>query len=170
MIHSIQVIEKELSKLQKINYNQFLWWRRWTPKNKPLSKHAFLWDKIINGDYNFSPYFWQIQYCEWEIEQKQLKYPGEYERFCDEASLDFQRRKRLREDHEKYEVENLEQLRKDFVTTFRMTEKDYDKEVIEFGSDLKDFYIYCEQKYRKYNIPEFTTTKPRRGRPRKNKS
>ena len=170
MIHSIQVIEKELSKLQKINYNQFLWWRRWTPKNKPLSKHVFLWDKIINGDYNFSPYFWQIQYCEWEIEQKQLKYPGEYERFCDEASLDFQRRKRLREDHEKYEVENLEQLRKDFVTTFRMTEKDYDKEVIEFGSDLKDFYIYCEQKYRKYNIPEFTTTKSRRGRPRKNKS
>ena len=51
-----------------------------------------------------------------------------------------------------------------------MTKEDYDKEVIEFGSDLKDFYIYCEQKYRKYNIPEFTTTKSRRGRPRKNKS
>jgi len=84
--------------------------------------------------------------------------------------LDFQRCKRLREDHEKYEAENLEQLQKDFVTTFRMTKKDYDKEVIEFGGDLKDFYIYCEQKYRKYNIPEFTTTKPRRGRPRKNKS
>ena len=73
-MHPIKVIEKNLSKLQKLKYNQFLWWRRWSAKNKPLHKDSSLWDKINNGDYNFSPYFWQIQYCEWEIEQKRLKY------------------------------------------------------------------------------------------------
>jgi hypothetical protein len=167
-MHPIKVIEKNLSKLQKLKYNQFLWWRRWSAKNKPLHKDSSLWDKINNGDYNFSPYFWQIQYCEWEIEQKRLKYLGDHERFCEESVMDFQRRRRLREDHEKYENENLAQLKKDFVKTFRMTEEDFDKDVIEFDGEVKDFYIYCEQKFRKYNIPE--TIKSRRGRPPKNKS
>ena len=72
------------------------------------------------------------------------------------------------EDHEKYENENLTLLKKDFVKTFRMTEEDFDREIIEFDGSVKDFYIYCEHKFRKYNIPE--TVKPRRGRPRKNKS
>jgi hypothetical protein len=167
-MHPIKVIEKNLSKLQKLKYNQFLWWRRWSAKNKPLHKDSLLLDKINNGDYNFSPYFWQIQYCEWEIEQKRLKYPGDHERFCEESVMDFQRRKRLSEDHEKYEKENLTLLKKDFVKTFRMTEEDFDKDVIEFDGSVKDFYIYCEHKFRKYNIPE--TIKPRRGRPCKNKS
>jgi len=167
-MHPIKVIEKNLSKLQKLKYNQFLWWRRWSAKNKPLHKDSLLLDKINNGDYNFSPYFWQIQYCEWEIEQKRLKYINDHEYFCEESVMDFQRRRRLREDHEKYENENLTQLKKDFVKTFRMTEEDFDKDVIEFDGEVKDFYIYCEQKFRKYNIPE--TIKPRRGRPRKNKS
>ena len=46
MSHSIVFIEKELSKLQKINYNQFFWWRRWSVKNKPLPKNSPLIDKI----------------------------------------------------------------------------------------------------------------------------
>ena len=120
-MHPIKVIENNLSKLQKLKYNQFLWWRRWSAKNKPLHKDSSLLDKINNGDYNFRPYFWQIQYCEWEIEQKRLKYISDHERFCEESVMDFQRRRRLREDHDKYENENLTQLKKDFVKTFRMT-------------------------------------------------
>jgi hypothetical protein len=56
-MHSIEVIEKKLSQCQKLNYNQFFWWKRWTSKNKPLDKYAPLWDKILNGDYDFSHYF-----------------------------------------------------------------------------------------------------------------
>jgi hypothetical protein len=45
-----------------------------------------------------------------------------------ETTIDRNRRRRLREDHEKYELENLEQLRKDFLQTFRMTrEDDYER-------------------------------------------
>jgi hypothetical protein len=166
MNHSIEFVEKELSKLQKINYNQFFWWRRWSVKNKPLPKNSPLMDKIKNGDYNFSPYFWQLQYCDWEIEQKRLKYLGDIERFCEETTMDFQRRKRLREDHEKYETENLAQLKKDFVSTFRMTKEDYDDEVIKVGGTVEDFYNHCEMRYRKYNRPD---NMPKRGRPPKNK-
>ena len=63
-MHSIEVIEKNLSKLQKLNYNQFFWWRRWTRKGKPLHEYSPLIDKIENGDYNDSPYRWQIYYCD----------------------------------------------------------------------------------------------------------
>jgi len=60
----IELIEKKLSKLQKLNYNQFFWWRRWTRKGKPLHKYSPLADKIKNGDYDDSPYRWQINYCD----------------------------------------------------------------------------------------------------------
>lgn len=75
MAHSIEVIEEQLSKLQKLNYNQFFWWRRWGRKTQPLHKYSPLIDKIKNGDYNDSPYRWQIYYCDWEIEQKRKQFP-----------------------------------------------------------------------------------------------
>jgi len=167
MEHTIEVINSHLSKLQKLKYNQFFWWRRWSVKNKPLHESALLWDKINNGDYNFSPYFWQLKYCEWEIKQKELKYPGDIKRICEETALDVQRRKRLREDHEKYERENLAQLKKKFLSSFKMTSEEYDRDILKIDGDVKDFYIYCEQKYPKYNV---ITTLKRRGRPRKNQS
>ena len=81
-----------------------------------------------------------------------------------ETRLDRQRRRRLREDHEKYEKENLKQLQKDFLNTFRMDRDDYQRDVIEVGGTLDEFYLHCEMRYGKYNRP---STKPRRGRPPK---
>jgi len=75
MAHSIEVIEKHLGKLQKLNYNRFFWWRRWNRKTQPLHKYCPLIDKIKNGDYDESPYLFQIYYCDWEIEQKHQQYP-----------------------------------------------------------------------------------------------
>lgn len=164
-MHSIEVIEKKLSQCQKLNYNQFFWWKRWTSKNKPLDKYAPLWDKILNGDYDFSHYFWQIQYCEWELEEKAKLYRGDTQRWVEETQVDRARRKRLREDYEKDEKEKLIDLKKMFLKTFKMTEDQYEEEVIKFGGTLKDFYIHCESKYNKYNI---INLKPRRGRPPKN--
>ena len=39
-------LEKEFSKLQKLNYNQFRWWRMYESKNKPLPNKADFRDKI----------------------------------------------------------------------------------------------------------------------------
>jgi len=162
MTHSIEVIEKNLSKLQKLNYNQFFWWRRWTRMGKTLHKYSPLIDKIENGDYNDSPYRWQIYYCDWEIEQKRFEFTDVNE-WAHETTIDRNRRRRLREDHEKYEKENLQQLQRDFLNTFKMTKEDYENDLFEFDGTLKAFYIQCISKYHKFN----NVTKPRRGRPPK---
>ena len=164
MTHSIEVIEEQLSQLQKLNYNQFFWWRRWGRKTQPLHKYSPLIDKIRNGDYDSSPYLWQIYYCQWEIDQKYKQFEGDGREQAVQTRLDKNRRRRLIDDHEKYEKENLAQLKKDFITTFRMTKKDFDNDVIEVGGTLEEFYNYCENTYGKYNRP---TTASRRGRPPK---
>jgi len=163
MAHSIEVIEKQLDKLQKLNYNQFFWWRRWNRKTKPLHKYSPLIDKIKNGDYDESPYLFQIYYCDWEIAEKRKQFDDVRE-WASETTIDRNRRRRLREDHEKYEKENLTQLRKDFLNTFRMTREDYENDVVEVGGTLEEFYNYCEMRYGKFNQP---INKPRRGRPPK---
>lgn len=164
MAHSIEVIEKQLGKLQKLNYNQFFWWRRWNRKTKPLHKYSPLIDKIKNGDYDESPYLFQIYYCDWEIEEKRKKYIDNMGEWASETTIDRNRRRRLREDHEKYEKETLDQLRKDFLNTFRMTKEDYENDVVEVGGTLEEFYNYCEMRYGTFNQP---INKPRRGRPPK---
>ena len=119
-------------------------------------------DKIENGDYNDSPYRWQIYYCDWEIEQKRFEFTDVNE-WAHETTIDRNRRRRLREDHEKYEKENLQQLQRDFLNTFKMTKEDYENDLFEFDGTLKAFYIQCISKYHKFN----NVTKPRRGRPPK---
>ena len=121
-------------------------------------------DKIKNGDYDESPYLFQIYYCDWEIEQKHQQFPDRRE-WAEATTMDRNRRRRLREDHEKYEKENLTQLRKDFLNTFRMTREDYENDVVEVGGALEEFYRHCEMRYGKFNRP--ATTAPRRGRPPK---
>ena len=163
-MHTIEVIEEHLAQLQKLNYNQFFRWRRWGRKIQPLHKYSPLIDKIRNGDYKPSPYLWQIHYCQWEIDQKYEQYQGDGRLQATETRLDKTRRRRLTDDHEKYEKENLEQLRKDFIATFRMTKQNFDHDVVEVGGTLEEFYRYCEMRYGRFNRP---TTAPRRGRPPK---
>ena len=163
-MHTIEVIEEQLSQLQKLNYNQFFWWRRWGRKIQPLHKYSPLIDKINNGDYADSPYRFQIHYCDWEIDQVYRQFEGDGRAQATESRIHKERRRRLREDHEKYEKENLAQLERDFVTTFRMTKKDYRRDVLEVGGMLEEFYNYCDDTYGRYNRP---TTMPRRGRPPK---
>lgn len=77
----------------------------------------------------------------------------------------FTRRKKLWEDYEKDESTKLEEIKKNFVSEFEMTEEDYESEVIEFGGTLEDFYIYIRKTYDTRLSPL-----KRRGRPKKIKS
>ena len=48
---SKQWIEKKLSERYfKKPYDRFMWWRSYTPKNKPLTNRHPLRDRIANGD------------------------------------------------------------------------------------------------------------------------
>ena len=52
-VENEEFVLKEIDKLQPLNYNRFLWWRRFTQKKKPLSNSSPLLDKIKNGDLSF---------------------------------------------------------------------------------------------------------------------
>ena len=59
--HSEEVVNAKLSQYQKLNYNRFMWWRTHCDKTEPLSKRVPLRDRIVNGDFDFSSYYWQAQ-------------------------------------------------------------------------------------------------------------
>ena len=91
-------ILKEISKLQPLNYNQFRRWRRFDTPNKPLHKYSALIDKIKNGDYDFSHYYWQAKYAEIEINEIFDDTYPDAALFNEKASLHRARRKRLFDD------------------------------------------------------------------------
>ena len=150
--HPKEVVLEKLSNFQPLNYNQFRWWRRWDSKNKPLHKLKPLLDKIRNGDFDHSHYFWQAQFSEIEMNEKYLQL-NDGDRWMEETQVDRARRKRLYEDFEKDEAEKLKQIQKEFILTFRMSKEDYEQEVIEFDGSLEDFYFHCRQIFGEYAIP-----------------
>lgn len=140
------VVEK-INELKPLNYNQFRWWRRFDTHNKPLHKYSSLIDKIRNGDYDFSHYYWQFKFSEVEINEiYDATYPDASE-FNQKATLHRARRKRLIEDFEKDEKQKLDQLQKDFYHYFNMPRTAVMKEMSDFDGCLEDFYNYCQAQF-----------------------
>ena len=138
---------KEISKLQPLNYNQFRWWRRFDTPNKPLHKYSALIDKIRNGDYDFSHFYWQAKYAEIEINEIFNDTYPDAALFNEKASLHRARRKRLLEDFEKDEKQKLSQLEKDFYHHFNMSRYVIREEMGDFDGDLEKFYNYCQVQF-----------------------
>ena len=155
------LVLQEISKLRPLNYNRFMWWRRFDQKKRPVDKKAPLLDRIKNGDLEFSHYYWQALYTEIEMNEKRNECIDD-QHWIEQTRVDKQRRRRLYDDFEKDETEKLATLRKQFSKEFRMTKEDYDDEILEFGGTLLQLYRHCEIKYgKKIRI------KSKRGRPRK---
>lgn len=161
--HPKQRILTEINKLKPLNYNQFRWWRRWDSPKPPLDKKEPLLNRIVNGDFDFSHFFWQAQFCELEMNDK-LSNCSDYVDWMESTQLDRARRRHLYEDYEKDEEKKLSLLRKEFTKIFIITESEYDKELEVFDGDIEEFYHYINSKYGKYLKP---LTK--RGRPPKKK-
>ena len=138
-----KVIIREIKKLKPLPYNKFMWWRRFSSKLTPLPKSATFLDKIKNGEFEFSHYFWQAQFCELEINEKHIEYRGDIQKLLEHNGVDLNRRKRLWEDFNKMEKDMLIQLKKNFTREFTMTNEEYDNHVIEFNGTTVEFYMYC---------------------------
>ncbi len=147
-INNEELIHKEISKLRPLNYNRFMWWRRFTQPKRPLDKKAPLLNKIKNGDLEFSHFYWQALYTEIEMNEKHINCIDD-QHWVEESRVDKQRRRRLWEDFEKDEAEKLKMIRKLFSKEFRMTLEDYDDVILEFEGTLQQFYNYCEVKFGK---------------------
>tara|TARA_S200002703_G_scaffold139508_1_gene130233 strand:- start:1457 stop:1954 length:498 start_codon:yes stop_codon:yes gene_type:complete len=158
-----RIILEEISKLKPLKYNQFYWWRRYSRWENSLDNKAPFLDKILNGDYDFNYYYWDYQLSMLEIEEKRQK-AEDYEHFIDLAKLDFERKKRLKDDFLKLENECLINIKLEFLKHFNITEEQYDQEIEKCEGTLADLYYNIQANYVKKTI-----VKSKRGRPKKQK-
>jgi hypothetical protein len=163
-VNNPELVIKEIKKLQPLNYNQFRWWRRFDSKAKPLPKGATFLQRIQNGEFEFSHYYWQAQLCELEINEKHKEYNGDVQKLIEKHSVDLARRKRLWEDFNKTEVELLAELKKGFLREFVMTSQEYEDHITNFNGTTEEFYMYCLKTFDRSGKPV-----ERRGRPPKKK-
>lgn len=145
--HSADVIEKHISKLKPIPYNQFRWWRKFDIKTKPLPLGATLLQRINNGEFDFSQYFWQAQHCEQILNEKLIECKGDIQKLLENYGIEFTRRKRLWEDFERDEQEKLKSLQTHFLKEFEITQEQYIQEIEQFGDTLENLYIHIRKKY-----------------------
>ena len=109
-------LEEQLCKLIPKRYSQFVWWRRYEDR-QTLPERSPLYDKIVNGDYEHSDYFYQAEMENYLLADKikDIKY---FEDQLDHRSLFGARWKRLMDDYQKDEKEILRKMKKDFKATF----------------------------------------------------
>ena len=159
---SKKAIQKRLDEnYQKLNYNQFRWWRWYESRNKSLPYKSSFRDKILNGDFDISPYMLQSQLCEHMLNELLEECGTDYQKYLEKGKLLIARRKRLLEDYEKDEFNKLEEIYSQFQKNFDITRKQVEEEAIECRDDLIDLYYIIEEKYRKKQYVS------KRGRPRK---
>lgn len=158
-------VEKQLQQYQKINYNQFRWWRMYQPKNKPLDKRKPLRDRILNGDFDYTCYKAQQYLVEYQLEDLLKECNNDYQMYLEKGAVQLARRKRLIEDSEKDEAERLSSLITEFTKYYRINKSQVEEEMLNFtGDSLIDFYYHIDEKYKIVHMPY---PLKRRGRPKK---
>jgi hypothetical protein len=155
-------IQEKLSKLRKLNYNKFRWWRMYENVNSPLANKSQLIDKILNGDFDYSHYKLQAELVEHELNELAEKCNGNSEKFSEKSSLLRAKRKRLLDDFEKDENEKLKLLFKEFHKNFTVNEDELENEMLRFVGTLQEFYYYMSARFQKIHNPN------KRGRKKKN--
>ena len=160
----LDVVQSNLSRYQPLNYNRFRWWRTHTDNITPLSKRANLKDRIENGDFNESTYYWQAQLTLHQAKDKVDLNRHDHSDQLEILAVDLARYKRLMEDYEKEENERLEALYDAFTSTFQMTRDELENELCEWTMDLLSYYNYCNETKR---TTPAANRKGRRGRPKK---
>ena len=158
-----KAVDKQLSQYQKINYNQFRWWRMYQPKRKLLDNRQPLRDRILNGDFDFSCYKAQIYWCEYQLNDIHEECHPDTQKYLEKTSVLRARRKRLIEDFERDEKDRLEYLIKDFTRYLRCDRDQVIEEMLNCSGELIDLYYIIEEKYQV--IPMSYATMRRRGRP-----
>ena len=165
--HSRDIVEKNLSRYQPLNYNRFMWWRSHTDNVISLGKRAPLRDRIINGDFNESSYLMQAQLALLNARDKvdlNKHSPADQQELI---SVDIARYNRLMDDYTKEETARLEAMYEAFTSHFKITREELENELCEWSGDLLSYYDYCKEF--KYETP-MSVRKGKRGRPKGSKN
>ena len=157
-----EVVEKHLAGYKPLNYNKFMWWRSHTDGVTPLGRRAQLKDRILNGDFGPSTYFWQAQLALYNAKDKVNLNTDDYQMQYEKTMVDVARYRRLLIDYEKEETNRLEAIYDAFTTAFKITKDELIDELCNWTGDLLSYYEHC-------NEFKFTTSTEnrKRGRPRK---
>ena len=159
-MHSQEVIQKHLSKLKKLNYNPFRWWRNYDVP-KTLSKSTHIEKRINNGDFEPSPYFWMAQSALWEKHDNDNAGLEPFVR-AKRGSLLLTKYERLMQDFETDDKDRMDSFIEAIYDHFEVDKEFVEEEIKSFGSSIKDYYIYA---CKKYNVRRVAPK--RRGRPKK---
>jgi hypothetical protein len=144
-IYRMSYIKDKVESFIPTKYNQFYWWRRFKMR-ETLHPYKPLYDKIINGDYDVSDYFYQAQY-ELELMEEKLSTIKNIEDTHEQRGLCMERYRRLNEDYAKDEAKIMESLRKDFKITFKVTNDELDNYMEQCDGDLMCLYNTVKQDY-----------------------
>jgi hypothetical protein len=138
-------VRDKISTFKPSKYNQFYWWRRFKMRE---IKHPYtpLYDKIKNGDYDVSDYFYQAQY-ELELMKEDLAKIKSVDDQHEKRALWMERHRRLNEDYAKDEASIMKALIKDFGVTFKVTEEELYSYMEECDGDLLCLYNTVKQDY-----------------------
>ena len=136
-------LEEQLSKLTPKRYNQFVWWRRYESR-QTLPERSPLYDKIVNGDYEHSDYFYQAE-METYLLQDRIKDIRFYEDQLEHRSLFGARWKRLMDDYAKDEKEILRKMKRDFKGTFGIPGDELELIMEDFDGTTLDLYTHVKQ-------------------------
>mgnify|MGYP006961906249 FL=1 len=136
-------LEEQLSKLTPKRYNQFVWWRRYESR-QTLPERSPLYDKIVNGDYEHSDYFYQAE-METYLLQDRIKDIRFYEDQLEHRSLFGARWKRLMDDYAKDEKEILRKMKRDFKGTFGISGDELELIMEDFDGTTLDLYTHVKQ-------------------------
>jgi hypothetical protein len=145
IIHSKEIINKEIAKLQPLKYNQFYWWRKFKDKS-PLSSKEAVHARIDNGDFDFSSYYWQAQYTLIEMEEKTGHISDPSTRH-ESQTIYRERYRRLMNDFEKEEPQRLIEYKKAITNLFEIEDKDLEKKMEDFDGTLKELYTLIKTNY-----------------------
>lgn len=140
-----------IKKLKPIKYNQFRWWRTHTDGITPLGKKASLLDKIKNGDFNPSPYYFQAQLALHNAKNKLDLNKDDAQSQFEKTQIDIARYRKLISDYHREEEERLNNLYDSFTDTFQISKKELMNLLENWEHSLIDFYKYVNEFYKTTN-------------------
>ena len=137
-------LKDRISTFQKKNYDRWYWWRRFQPRQM-LHPYRRLDERIPNGDFEVSDYYWQIKY-EDVLEQEALANEDSTDKRHEIRCLYSERKRRLSKDYEADEAKILNEMYKAFRNELGMKQDQVDEEMINFDGTLAEFYTYLTNK------------------------
>jgi hypothetical protein len=138
-------VKEKISTFTPNKYNKFYWWRRFKSR-ETLHNRMPLYNKIKNGDYEISDYFYQAK---WELQlmEEKLSTIANPDERHEAKALCMERHRRLMNDYERDENQIMVALKKDFRITFGVSEEELERYMDDCNGDLMDLYNIVKQDY-----------------------